>query len=88
MATVTYLKTAQGKFNGKVEIALDANERQLVKDAKAQSVDAAMRQALSLFRDALAQEETRASKSDTDLDAEIARLQAEKARTLDFGTMD
>lgn len=88
MATVTYGKTAQGKFNGKVEIALDANEKLLIKTALAQSVEAAKRQALSLFRDALSQEEARASKSDTDLDAEIARLTAEKAKTLDFGSIE
>lgn len=88
MATVTYGKTAGGKFNGKVEIALDAAEKSMVKAALTQSVSEAKRQALSLFRNALAEEEARASKSDGDLDGEIARLQAEKARSLDFGAIE
>ncbi|MCK6470424.1 MAG: hypothetical protein L6R28_01650 [Planctomycetes bacterium] len=88
MATVTYGKTMGGKFNGKVEIALDAAEKQMVKDALKDSVEAAKRQALSLFRNALGEEEARASKSDTDLAREIARLQAEQAKALDFGTIE
>lgn len=85
MATVTPGKTQGGKFNGKIEIALDDNEKQMVLTAKAQSIDAAKRQALSLFKDALAQEEARLS---TNFDAEIARLQEEQAKSIDFGTIE